>query len=258
MADFSDIAESLQQDVITEMAESFFGDRVELEDKIGAFRLLTNDLREKMPQVYQSASRLFCLLIDRDGVRNFASELEITFDGLPFVDDQTSFSPESVPFAFTLRKRYEKCLCSAYDRLQKQIDEYNHGRYYTEDGRKRMTIHYLRLKALAEYLNEQTDHVNSKLSPSGVLRYVKKLDTVQAEREKVFGQACLIEGCSLDTELTFSRIDFSALGFPELSDLPPLKDVKKAIGQYCKKECPSRKAEVKNVLKAWRDGTLGH
>lgn len=256
MADYSELADKLQHEVVTDMAESYFGDRKSLDDMIEAFGDMTNDLRDVMPRLYQSASRLFRLLLDREGVTRFSESLGITFEGLPFADDQPCTTPEPLPFALTTMGRYEKCIRAAYQHLRRQIQEYMHGRYYDHEGRKRVTMHYHRLKAVAEMINQRVERVNSDMTPSGTLRYVKKMDPVQSEREKVMGQACLVDGCGLDKDLQFAFIDFKGLGFPELNELPPLDEVRPSIKEYCKQIDPSRRQEIKDVMEALRDGSL--
>lgn len=256
MADFSEMANKLQKEVVADMAESYFGDRKQLDDMIEAFDGMVREMRDILSLLYMDASRLFRLLLDTPNVLAFGEALDISFDGLPLADDQPCTVPEPLPFAFTTIGRYEKCLQYAYQALRERINEYNYGRYYDEDGRKRLTMHYARLEAVAGIINDKINHANEGLSPSGTLRYVKKMDTVQSERESVMGEACLVDGCSLDQDLKFTPIDFSGLGFPVLSDLPPLKEVKPAIKAFCNKIDPSRKQEIKDVMESLRDGSL--
>jgi len=98
------------------------------------------------------------------------------------------------------------------------------------------------------------ERVNTEKSPIETLRYVKRMDSVQSELEDMIGQACLVDGCSLDQDLKFEKLDFVGLGLPIVQDLPRLSAVKLTIKQFCKEIYPSRKADIKAAMNALRDG----
>jgi len=251
MVDFSDFADKLQQDVVTDMAQVYFGDRKELDDMIEAFHKMVEELREKTPTLYQAAARLHTLLLDRETARNFYIALDIVPSCIPFPDEAARPFFDSLPMAFTALGRYERCVARAYDILRGVADDYLNGRYYTDEesnGRKRLTVHYIRLKALAEYINDRIDKVNRTMSPSETLRYVKKMDIRQSDRERLIGEACLVDGCALDIDLKFKPIEFKKLGLPVVQDLPRLDQVMPAIKEFCRSIYPERKQDMINAM----------
>lgn len=255
MSNLKDFADNLQHEVVTDMAESYFGDRKNLEDMIEAFHQLVQDFREEAHKLSEAAGELHHLLLDRQNARDFYISLDIVPSCIPFPEGESSQSQVSPPFALTVAGRYEKSVCRAYDRLQRTADEYLNGRYYNDpdhSGRKRLTVHYLRLRALAEYINGEVERVNKNVSTTGALRFVKRMDPEQAEREDMIGSACLLEGCDLDEEMKFSPIDFDELKLPVVQDLPRLSMVKRAIKQFCKESYVDRKHEIKEVIESMR------
>lgn len=257
MADFRDIADQLRQDVVTDMAESYFGDRKELDDKIFAFNYMVEEFKAQVPRLSQAAARLHALLLDPNNARDFYISLDIVPSCIPFSDEAARPFFDSLPFALTGAGRYARCVCRAYDLFQQVADDYINGHYYNDPdspGRKRLTIHYLRLRALADHINGEVERLNTTKAPSGVLRYVKRMDVHQAELEDVLGQACLMDGCDMDIELEFSPVDFDGLGLPVVQDLPRLSLVKPLIKQFCKERYPSRKQDIKVAMDALRDG----
>lgn len=251
MDDFRDYADQLQQEVVSDMAESYFGSRKDLEDKIAAFEEMVEEFRLNVPKLFKAASRLHTLLLDKETIRDFYIALDILPSCIPFADESVSSFKMRVPFAFTARGRYERCLCRAYHLFREVADEYLNGHYYNDPdhpGRKRLTVHYLRLKALAEYINEEVEQVNSSLPPSRALEYVKQMDTVQIEREKIMGEACEVEGCALDRDLRFQPIDFEAYKLPVVQDLPSLESVRPAIASFCRDIFPDRRADILELL----------
>lgn len=257
MSDFEDFANQLQQDVVSEMAETYFCTRKNLDDMIVAFNLMALEFKAMVPKLSQAAARLHLLLLDHATARDFYIALDILPSCIPFNDEVPRPFFHSLPFAFTSLGRFERCVCRSYDLFQKSADEYLNGRYFNDPerpGRKRLTVHYIRLKALAEHINEEVIRVNENLSPSGTLRYVKGMDPTQVAKEKILGEACLIEDCALDRDLRFEPIDFAALELPVVQDLPSLRTVKCAICDFCKAIYPSRKADILKAMISLRDG----
>ncbi len=257
MSDLKDFANQLQQEVVTDMAASYFGDRKNLDDMIVVFNSMVEEFRAQEPRLFQAAARLHRLLLDRQTARDFYIALDIVPSCIPFTDEVPRPFFDTLPLSLTGTGRYKRCIYRAYDLFQKVADEYLNGQYYDDPemkGRKRLTVHYLRLKALAEHINEEVVRVNESISPSGALRYVRAMDPVQVERENMIGQACLIEGCGLDADLKFSPIDFDGLGLAVVQDLPSLFKVKPQIRLFCKEIYPSRKQDIQDAMAALRDG----
>ncbi len=256
MVDFEDFADQLQQEVVTDMAESYFGDRKNLDDMISAFTTMVEEFRHMALKLSRASATLHHLLLDRETAKSFFIALDIVPSCIPFSDDPPRLLFDSLPFAFTGSGRYQKCVFRAFSMFQKVADEYLNGVYFNDPelkGRKRLTVHYLRLKALCEHINEEVERVNNKMSPSGTLRYIKEMNPVRAEQEKLIGEACLSEGCAIDKELAFHPIDFDALGLPVVQDLPPLYKVKDVISGFCKEVYSLRKDAVHRAMADLRD-----
>lgn len=257
MSGIRDFADQLQQDVVSDMAESYFGARKNLEDMITAFDRMVREFRFMAAKLSRAAATLHRLLLDTDTARDFYIALDILPSCIPFSDGGTSaIDLGPVPFAFTGRGRYAKCVIRAYDRFQKVSDEYLNGRYFDDPeypGRKRLTIHYLRLRAMAEYINDHVSKVNDQISPTGMLRYVKGMDPDATERERIMGNMCLIEGGDLDTDMCFSAVDFDALGLPVVQDLPPSREVRDAIRAFCNDLYSAHKRDVDPLIDELRE-----
>lgn len=257
MSGLKDFADQLQQDVVSDMAESYFGARKDLDNMIAAFEAMVIEFKDMVPRLSQAAARLHVLLLDRQTARDFYITLDILPSCIPFTDEAPRPFFDRLPFAFTKLGQYERSVYRAYALFQKVADEYLNGRYYDDPdhpGRKRLTVHYIRLKALAEHINDEVERINSNRSPSGTLRYVKGMDPVQMEKEDILGAACLLDGCTIDDELNFSPIDFDAIGLPVVQDLPALGKVKGGIKQFCKEIYPSRKKDIAEAMALLQNG----
>lgn len=255
MDDFRDYADQLQQEVVSDMAGSYFGSRKELEDRISAFHQKVEELRVSIPKLRMAASRLHMLLLDKNTIDDFYISLGVSPSCIPFVEEVTAPLGMSIPFAFTLRGRYERSVCRAYHLFRDVADEYLNGRYYDDPehpGRKLHTVNYLRLKDMAGDINEDVERVNNSLPPSRALEYIKQMDTHRMEQEKIMGEVCELEGCALDKDLQFQPIDFEANNLPVIQELPGIKAVRSTIVSFCRNIYPDRKTEIVAILEEFK------
>ena len=252
MSNIKDFADQLQQDVVSDMAESYFGARKDLEDMINAFGVMVGEFRSMADRLSVAAATLHALLLDPETARDFYIALDVLPSCIPFPEEAPPvLDLGPIPFALTLKGRYAKCVIRAYDQLQKVSDEYLNGRYFNDPelpGRKRLTIHYLRLRALSEHINEEVRKVNEDISATGMLRYVKGMDPDKTEREQLMGNVCLAEGGELDKDMCFSPLDFDSLELPVIQDLPPLREVRDAIREFCYMLSSTRRDDVERIV----------
>lgn len=253
MSDFSDYADQLQKEVVSEMAESYFADRRNLDDLITDFNAMAVELRQQIQKVVIGAARLHHLLLDRPLISNFYLELEVDPACIPFADDAPVPMFGRLPFALTGAGRYVRCVRKAYDLFQKAVQEYLHGKHYEkagEQGRKRLTVSYLGLRGFASRINAEVSRVNRNRTPTGALRYVKGLDPSQAERERIIGDVSYVDGGELDVDLGFAPVDFAGLGLPEVQDIAPLFKVRDEIGRMCRAIHHARSREAREAMRS--------
>lgn len=251
MSNIKDFADQLQHEVVSDMAEAYFGARKDLEDMIVAFDRLVDDFRPMINRMSRAAANLHFLLLDTKTARDFYISLDILPSCIPFSHSASADGLDTVPFAFTKKGKYTQCVLEAYKRFQAVSDEYNNGRYFSDpdtSGRKRLTVHYLRLRALAEHINEEIDKVNENMSTTEILRHVKGMEPEALDKERILGDVCLMEGCELDKTLCFTPLDFDSLELPVVQDLPPLREVKDAIKEFCAQLYDTHTHDVVRVL----------
>lgn len=251
MTDFKDYADELQQEVVTDMAETYFGARKDIDDMLEVFDKMVGTLRQQEPRLSQAAARLHRLLLDRQTAEDFYDTLNVSPSSIPYTDEKPKPFFDKLPFAFTGAGRFERCVFRAYDLLQKEVDEYLNGRYFDDPeqpGRKRLTVHYLRLKTLSEYINQEMERVN-KTTVSGALKFIKTMDPEQMQHEGMMGEA--VKGADhIDRDMQFTRIDFQGLGLPVVQELPPLYSVRASIKDFCLKLYKKRKEDVAEAMRS--------
>jgi len=251
VSDISDFADQLQADVISDMAESFFGDRKELDNALDAFVLMVREFLPVIETLFRAAATLRLLLLDEATADAFCAELGLDPGRIPPSEGAPLLVRESLPFALTAKGRYSVCVETAYQGLFDAIRDYLHGRYYNDPkrpGRKRMTIHYKRLEEIADIINEKIHKANNERSVSSVLREVKNMNPEQMEREDMLGDVCYKTGGNLDKDMCFMPIDFEGYCFPEVEELPPLNEIRPALKRFCKGVYSERREEALKVM----------
>lgn len=245
-------AEDLHDEVVSEIAQSYFGTRKNLDNMIEAIETWAAELREWKPKLNRAAVRLHSLLLDSATAKDFYIALDVLPSCIPF-EKQSGAEPllPNVPFSFTKRGRYIKCVLQAYDSFQKIVDEYLNGRYYSdpqqEDGRKLLTIHYIRFKAMMEYVNSEIDKVNREMTTGDTLRYIRRLNPEAMEKQKVL-DSCIGDSCSLDGKSDFQPMSLSEFDLPEMQDLPVVGKVRNEIKMFCKQLYQERKEDISDLL----------
>lgn len=251
MSHFDDFADNLHTEVVSEMAESYFGARKNIDDMTEVLEEWAEELRLWKPRLEKAANRLHTLLLDEKTVRDFYISLDIVPACIPFSgagEPKELFS--ELPFAFTMRGKYIRCVRQAYRDFQRLVNEYLNGKYYDsadEKGRKRLTVHYIRFKAMVEYVNEEISKVNSKMTTGDTLRYLKRMDPEAEDKERIL-EACVGDSCALDKEMEYSPLEYTHFNLLEIQELPSLEVVKDDIDRFCREMWKRRKEKLKELI----------
>lgn len=246
------LSESLAEEVLTDMAESFFGTRKQLERKIDRLHAHARRLHQKAHRVTSAAALLRCLLLDEAETRGLGNALGVAFDGFPS-DPAASppTPPPHWPFALTRRGVFTQLVLEAYAELHAVREDYMVGRYVPDPdnkGRMRVTVNYTSLRKFCDRLNANIDQVNRQSSPSQMLQYLKRFDVIQEERANILGSGFDGETAQIDQRMAFQKIDFDALKLPVF---PPLATVGKAgdpIKKFCRDLYRRRPAEISQMM----------
>lgn len=248
---FDEFADNLHVEVVTEMAEAYFGARKNIDDMIEVLDAWAEELNGWKPRLMRAAARLHTLLLDEKAMRDFYIALDILPGCIPFPeigDPKELF--EGLPFAFTMKGKYIRSVRDAYRNFHRLVGEYLNGRYYEEPGeggRKRLTVHYIRFKAMFEYVNEEISRINSRMSTGDTLRYLKGMDPATLEKEKVL-EAGVGDFCTLDKELTYKPLERARYDLLEIQELPSIEMVRGDIKVFCKGLWRERRTELLALL----------
>lgn len=245
------LADALGDEVLTEMAGTFFGARKAVDDLLEDFKLLVEDIRAREAKVYSRVCYLRSLLLGLEGEAAFFVELGIS---PPFAQScshsgSRTWHPDSPPFAFFASTRYVKAVLQAYAELRHTCEVYMAGEYEedpAQSGRKRLSPHYRQIELHCARLNVRIEKLNTEMLPSSVLLFARKITAAEEPGQGVLENSLGAE--SLDNSLKFQKIDFAALGLWKAPSLPPVESCEEAIRRFCTGYFKQHGPQIKKVL----------
>ncbi|MBW2100077.1 MAG: hypothetical protein JRG68_04815 [Deltaproteobacteria bacterium] len=251
MSSHKNFSDSMAEEVLTDMADTFFGARKELENTIKAFQSLAETLREKETEVDAGAGFLNHLLLYGKAGTDFYTSIKVDTPSTLLeskIPDRTLLP--KVPFAITSKGKFIKLVLRAYDTLQKVCNEYINGKYYTdpEEKVKRLTVHYKQLIIMCKIINEDIQTINRNLTPACVLEFAKGLDYETREKERITGGTLDAYACSIQEKLEYKPIDFDSLHLKKYPKLPKKETVISEIKSFCRNLYNKNKADIDKLI----------
>ena len=254
MKPIDDLTDLFAEEVLGEMAESFFGSRVEIDHKMELFDQYREELKKKGEMVFSHAGFLNFLLLDKKSAADFYAALNVEPGELAekerFPDH---ILPEKMPWALTLTAKgeYVKLVQFAYKALRDMCADYMRGRLLAStaaDLEEEVPVTYEMIKCMGEMINEKIKKVNER-STICTLQYTRQFNPENIEKEKFTGGGFAEHGCdNLDKNLKFKPIDFDSLGIPVFPDLPAPDSVKEKVSQFAKKLYSRNSSKAKKAV----------
>ncbi|WP_415712952.1 hypothetical protein [Maridesulfovibrio sp.] len=253
MADFKDLTDALTDEVLSDMADSFFGARVDVDDALELFHEVSEKLHIKLYQVFRVCALMEKVCLGPDGFNDFWVCTGMSRNRF-YYPAGVEFASilDNPPFAFTGRGEYIKWLGIVYDMLAVAIEDYMHGSIKDDGkGRKIRTVNREDFFKMAEEINIKIEKVNKNITASDVLKFTKSLDPESIHKENIAG--CVGPECkAIDDEMAFTVITIKDIDFPEFPILPDRKEIASYISGYCSQVWAHDKVRVKALLKDMR------
>ncbi len=254
------LVDDLAEETLAEMAETFFGSRVEIEQTTARLAELAAELRERLPHLRRGAAMLHHLLLDRATTESFYTDVA-SVQAEPFLqlaeqdpgEWRHVFKPS---FALTSKGRWFKSVFDTYGILQHEVEVYLHGRYEPDPKdprRKRLTVNYGQVRGLADATNRSIEQANKGGRPSDVIRYVRSLDPLEEERERFTGAT--LEGYAqhLDESLAMAPLDLGSLGLVTIQDLPRIDAVRGKLEAFLGSIYRERAAAIRDRMRQLKE-----
>jgi hypothetical protein len=245
------LADALESEVLSEMADTFFGKRKALEDLIEDFKLIVEDIRAREAKVFSRVFFLRSLLLGQEGEEELfaALGLQDPFNSSVLHPGSRTWQPDSTPFALFTSTRFEKAVLQAYAEVRGSCEVYMNGEYEEDPnqrGRKRLSPHYRQVQRHCARLNERIEKINTEMTPSSVLQYARSISSEDQPGAGTLSNSLGAE--SLDNGLMFQKLDFEALGLWKAPSLPPVESCGDALRSFCQGHFKRNSAQIKKVL----------
>ncbi|MDM8524395.1 hypothetical protein QUF80_13590 [Desulfococcaceae bacterium HSG8] len=252
MNPWNDFSETLAEEVLSDMAGTFFGARKEVEKMTELFQDFVEKFRAKQAETDVRAAFLNYLLLDEKSARSFYESLRVDAEELLSESRFPDNMPGDIPFAFTAKGEYIGLVLREYDSLQKACHAYLNGES-DEDILGRETepehVYYNLLVTMCDLINEKIHSVNNDMSPSGVLQYARKLVPGTRDKQRITGGITYGgDECGINQRLSFQPIDFASLQLKKYPELPGISQVNSRITSFCKKHYAEKKGDIKALI----------
>ncbi|MGW8187102.1 MAG: hypothetical protein ACWGNK_07540 [Desulfobacterales bacterium] len=245
-----DFIDPLVEDILTDVAGSFFENRRQLDEKIDLFNGYVQALRRKETEVRDPAALLNHLLLRGHQAPAFYEMLNV--EGTHFTAAGAVVPQNArlcMPFAIGFCTRFVKLVGNAYDALQKSCAVYLHGRPEADMTTKPDSTHvyYDLVLAMHRLVNQEIKRVNASISPSCALQFAKRLNPQMMQKEQVTGGGAS-DVRSLDDKLCYIPIDLQALSLTKYPELPEIATVLPEIKRFCETLCKAHGGNIKEDM----------
>lgn len=251
MKPYDDLSDMLVEEVLSDMAGTFFGSRVEIDQMVELFEEFVRELKKKSEGIAKRAGLLNNLLIDSKTAADFYSLLKIEPQNL---SDKKNYAkdilPEKMPLSLTEKSEFIKLMIFAYESLQKACSEYNQGNNFTDydNEEQNPSINYKMLQNICRIINEKIRDVN-KRSTICTLQYTRQFKPETIEKENITGTGFSEFGCEdLDQKMKIKPLVFESYHIDKFPELPNLDQVKSQISDFAKQVYATRTSQVKKVI----------
>ena len=245
-----DFIDPLVEEIMTDVAGSFFENRRQLDEKIDLFHSYVQALRFKEAEVRKQAALLNHLLLQGHQAPAFYEMLNVEGTLLTAAGVVVPQNPQlCMPFALGFCTRFVKLVCNAYDALQKSCAVYLHGRSKADmtanpDPTK---AYYSLVLEMHRLVNQEINRINVSISPSCALQFAKRLNPQMVQKEKITGGGAS-DARSLDDKLCYTPIDLKTLSLKKFPELPEIEAVLPQVKRFCEALCRAHGKIIKEIM----------
>ena len=250
-----DLGDYLVEEVLTDLATNYLGERKEIEDQVKLFGDYVTDLARQAKTVTKRIGMLNYLLLKKEYREDFFNTIAVNTKELPAVAGEVyaDVMPDVLPHAITMKTKYIRWVTTVYDGLQKAVSAYMEGEtdyqaFSEEKNSRKLKTNYSMVIHMAQLINEKITRANLKRSPASVLQFARSLDLGKAEKERVTGAMSSDYEERLDRKLVLKTINIENLPLRTFPKMPQTQTVRKKIAAFCKHRFKSDKKDISRML----------
>ncbi|MFZ0242046.1 MAG: hypothetical protein WAL90_10405 [Desulfobacterales bacterium] len=249
MAISDDFSDPLVEEILTDVAGTFFEKRRQLDDKIDLFYSYAKELQLKETSVDSAAAFLNHLLLQGRQAPAFYKMLGVEESFFTAAGTRSMpAAPACMPFAIGARARFVKLVVSVYAALQHSCAAYLHGRSSPEPTAEPQptAAYYDLVVEMHRLVNAEISRVNDSVSPSCTLQFAKRLNPQATQKERITGGGAAVQ--SLDEKLCYRAIELDSLSLKKYPELPEAGTVLPALERFCNTLYKMHGQEIKAIV----------
>ncbi|MFW5730053.1 MAG: hypothetical protein ACOCV7_00250 [Desulfonatronovibrionaceae bacterium] len=239
----------LVDETLKEAADTFFGKRKALEQKLDLYDEWVQELKQKSALVAQTAAGLNFLFQDEEMRQGFWKEAGLKHSPYPDIAPDTPDNLEPVR-AMTGKSRFQKTVFFLYERLHELAHDYNYGQYLDHPqvkGKKVLTPNLQHLRKWAAELNREIDAINTSSRPSEVLGFARRMDVGETCKRESVGSGLEY---NYDQQLCYQHVDPDRPELPEYPVPETDKEHKHKLMDFCAQVYRTDKEKIHKLLKS--------
>jgi hypothetical protein len=253
------MADELADETLHEAAETFFGRRKQLDEAKERLQRRVEELARLRATVLDRAATLFHLL-GRDNAPGLFAALGVEpgpllAEALPLPPLGPKAREWVMPktWSWTNEGEYEKLALTAYAAVWDRLDEFLHGRVYTDakTGRKHISVSLEWVLGECARLNAAIIAQNANHPASAAISFFKGLDPVAQDQERLTDAPVDGFAQDLDASMALTAVDCAPLAAMALPVLPRPEDAREAVTGYCDALFASQGEELRRIVAQW-------
>lgn len=248
---FKNLGDSLQQEALGEMADSFFGARRFIEAELEQLHATLHELSAIADRALDRLCLLHALLLDEATARHFYHQLDIApgnvLDLLQHRKPRLGFP---LPGGLRWNSRFHRLFELAYTFAHDTCSTYLHGRQRTDPatGGIGLSLHYYQFKHWCESMNKRIENINRSQPPSVVLAYSRMLQG-NSEQARAFGSTLGGIARLQDSNMGLPLLRCDAIGIGPLPALPSPVKAGEMLHSFPRKLYAERGPELRECMR---------
>jgi len=247
-----EFGESLQQEALREMADSFFGSRRLIEDELEQLHATLHELAAIAERALDRLCLLHALLVDDDTIRRFYDHLDIhDLGALPeLLAGRTPRLGFPLPGGLRASARYLRLFELAYTFAHDASHTYMHGKHRRDPatGAHATTLHFLQLEQWCAAMNRRIKHINASQPPSLVMAYARQLQGNGGQAD-AFGATLAGIAANTDASLGLPLLRCSEIGMGPLPALPSPVQASEVVRDVAKSAFSAHSASLRSLMR---------
>lgn len=250
MIDYDDLSSALKGEMLTDLAEGFFGARKAIDNEISIFQTREADLHLSGQRALCTFALMYMLLRKGKDIPMFCEVIRVSPEFTARLEGVAPCLYIPPPFAFTKASRFAKLLVSAYGHACKAFSTYLHGASYFHPDKHIpvRTIGYHRYLEWGTELNKRITEVNTAHAPSDVMNVAHSLEVEAMGKEQSTGSTISGLRKSFDSSLHIPQVSLENKGIGLLPELEESKQQHRRISFFAKQLYTTHTEEIEQCM----------